>query len=157
MLPAAADAYVRSVNVGGLADNPAKGRSTGFGKRPVTGAVVVRAPGPQKGHSGLDGDAIGDSENHGGDDQAVYAFAREDLDRWERRLGRVLPDGSFGENLTTCGVDPNQALIGEHWRIGDDLVLQVTGPRLRARPLPPVRGCGGGPNASRRTAGPAPT
>ena len=131
MLPAAGpDAYVRSVNVGGLEPNPAKGRSTGFGKRPVTGAVVVRAPGPQKGHSGLDGDAIGDSENHGGDDQAVYAFAREDLDRWERRLGRVLPDGSFGENLTTCGVDPNQALIGEHWRIGGDLVLQVTGPRL---------------------------
>ena len=42
----------------------------------------------------------------------------------------MLPDGSLGENLTTCGVDPNQALIGEQWRIGDDSVLQVTGPRL---------------------------
>ncbi len=91
------------------------------------------APGASKGHSGLDGDAIGDSENHGGDDQAVYAFAREDLDRWEAKLGRVLPDGSFGENLTTWGVDPNRALIGEQWRIGDDLVLQVSGPRLPCR------------------------
>jgi MOSC domain-containing protein YiiM len=123
-------AYVRSVNVGTLEPNPAKGGSTGFAKRPVTVAVAVRAPGSQKGRSGLEGDSIGDRENHGGDDQAVYAFAREDLDRWERELGRVLPDGSFGENLTVPGVDPNAALIGEQWRIGEELVLQVTSPRL---------------------------
>lgn len=121
---------MRSVNVGALEPNPAKGGATGFGKRPVTGAVVVRVPGPLKGASGFSGDAIGDKKNHGGDDQAVYAFAREDLDRWEDELGRVLPDGSFGENLTTSGVDPNEALIGEQWRIGDDVVLQVTSPRL---------------------------
>ncbi len=123
-------AYVRSVNVGALEPNAAKGGATGFGKRPVAGAVVVRAPGPLKGESGLEGDAIGDKKNHGGDDQAVYAFAREDLDRWEQDLDRTLPDGAFGENLTTWGVDPNEALIGEQWQIGDDLVLQVTSPRL---------------------------
>ncbi len=126
-------AYVRSVNIGGLEPNPAKGGPTGFGKRPVAGAVEVRAPGPVKGQSGFEGDAIGDKKNHGGDDQAVYAFAREDLDRWEQVLGRVLPDGSFGENLTTAGVDPNEALIGEQWRVGNDLVLQVTSPRLPCR------------------------
>jgi MOSC domain-containing protein YiiM len=131
MLPSwTSSAYVRSVNVGVLEPNPAKGASTGFAKRPVSVAVAVRAPGTQKGHSGLEGDSIGDRENHGGDDQAVYAFAREDLDYWESELGRVLPDGSFGENLTVSGVDPNEALIGEQWRIGDELVLQVTSPRL---------------------------
>lgn len=123
-------AYVRSVNVGVLAPNPAKGGATGFAKWPVSGPVAVSAPGAPKGASGLAGDAIGDGKNHGGDDQAVYAFAREDLDRWEDELGRALPDGSFGENLTTWGVDPNAALIGEQWRVGDDLVLQVSGPRL---------------------------
>jgi MOSC domain-containing protein YiiM len=123
-------AYVLSVNVGSLEPNAAKGGATGFRKRPVPGPVDVRAPGPLKGASGLSGDAIGDGKNHGGDDQAVYAFAREDLDRWERELDRVLPDGSFGENLTTSGADPNGALIGEQWRIGGDLVLQVTSPRL---------------------------
>jgi MOSC domain-containing protein YiiM len=116
-----------------LEPNAAKAEPTGFAKRPVAGAVAVRAPGTLKGESGLAGDAIGDKENHGGDDQAVYAFAREDLDRWERELGRVLPDGSFGENLTTAGADPNAALIGEQWRVGDDLVLQVTSPRLPCR------------------------
>jgi MOSC domain-containing protein YiiM len=121
---------VRSVNVGALEPNAAKAGPTGFAKRPAAGAVAVRAPGPAKGESGLAGDAIGDKKNHGGNDQAVYVFAREDLDRWERELGRVLADGSFGENLTTAGADPSQALIGEQWRVGHDLVLQVTSPRL---------------------------
>jgi MOSC domain-containing protein YiiM len=116
------------VNIGRLVPNPAKGGGTAIGKRPVPGAVRVSPPVP--GGSGLEGDSIGDKEHHGGVDQAVYAFAREDLDLWEDELGRVLPDGAFGENLTTMGVDPNQALIGEQWAVGPDLVLQVTSPRL---------------------------
>ena len=80
--------------------------------------------------SGLVGDWIGDSRHHGGDDQAVYAYAREDLDRWQDLLGRPLAPGSFGENLTTSGVDVNGALVGERWRIGDTLELQVTDPRV---------------------------
>ena len=50
--------------------------------------------------------------------KAVYAFAREDLDHWGRELGRSLPDGFFGETLTTAGIDVNEAEIGERWRIG---------------------------------------
>ena len=105
---------------------------TGIDKRPVTAPVLVRAPG-DKAHglgSGLSGDSIGDRVNHGGDDQAVYAYAREDLDDWQTRLGRQLPAGSFGENLTTTGIDVSGALIGEQWRIGDDCELQVTCPRI---------------------------
>ena len=66
----------------------------------------------------------------GGDDQAVYAYAREDLDRWEAVLGRELPSGSFGENLTTQGIDVNGARIGERWIVGDRLELQITDPRI---------------------------
>jgi MOSC domain-containing protein YiiM len=113
-----------------LVPNPAKGGLTAFGKRPVDGPVEVRAPGTAKGESGLEGDAIGDKKHHGGNGQAVYAFAREDLDSWAATLGRELPDGAFGENLTTVGIDPNRALIGEHWQVGERLVLQVTSPRL---------------------------
>ena len=79
--------------------------------------------------SGLVGDAIGDHGHHGGDEQAVYAYAREELDDWERRLGRELRNGMFGENLTTRGLVVSDAVIGERWRIGD-VVLQVTGPRI---------------------------
>jgi MOSC domain-containing protein YiiM len=60
----------------------------------------------------------------------VYAVAREDLDDWERELGRALANGGFGENLTTEGVDVSGALIGERWRIGPDVVLEVTSGRI---------------------------
>lgn len=93
---------------------------TGISKQPVDGPVAVRAPGPKTTglHSGLVGDQIFDIEHHGGADQAVYAYAREDYDWWEDQLGRTLPGGIFGESLTTAGVDVNGAVIGETWRIG---------------------------------------
>ncbi|MFB6549210.1 MOSC domain-containing protein [Streptomyces sp. NPDC056405] len=107
---------------------------TGIDKRPADGAVRVAAPGPKgAGASGLAGDTVCDTRHHGGDDQAVYAVAREDLDDWERELGRPLPNGSFGENLTTTGLDVSGALIGERWRIGPDLVLEVTSGRIPCR------------------------
>jgi MOSC domain-containing protein YiiM len=105
---------------------------TGINKQPVDGPVMVRSPGPKTTglHSGLVGDQIFDIEHHGGDDQAVYAYAREDYDWWEERLGRSLPAGMFGENLTTSGVDVNGAVIGERWHVGDELVLQPTFGRI---------------------------
>jgi MOSC domain-containing protein YiiM len=107
---------------------------TGIDKRPVEGPVRVAAPGPKGvGGSGLAGDTVCDLRHHGGDDQAVYAVAREDLDDWERELGRELADGAFGENLTTLGLDVSGALIGERWRIGPDVVLEVTCGRIPCR------------------------
>lgn len=123
--------HVGSVNLAReLAPQP-RGKDTGIGKRPVAGPVEVRAPGPKRGGlgSGLVGDRIGNARHHGGDDQAVYAFAREVLDHWQDVLGRDLPDGAFGENLTTAGVDVDAAVLGERWRVGE-VVLQVTGPRI---------------------------
>ena len=55
------------------------------------------------GRLGLAGDEHGDTTSHGGVDQALYAYAREDLDWWTERLGRELRNGEFGENLTTPG------------------------------------------------------
>ncbi|MEU0335041.1 MOSC domain-containing protein [Streptomyces sp. NPDC006193] len=107
---------------------------TGIDKKPVAGPVWVAAPGPKgTGASGLAGDTVCDLRHHGGDDQAVYAYAREDLDVWERELGRPLADGCFGENLTTHGLDVSGALIGERWRVGADLVLEVTSGRIPCR------------------------
>ncbi|MDS1271174.1 MOSC domain-containing protein [Lipingzhangella sp. LS1_29] len=74
-------------------------------------------------------DEQADRANHGGRDQAVYAYAREELDLWEGWLGRSLRDGVFGENLTTSGLEVSRALIGERWRIGSTL-LEVTLPRI---------------------------
>jgi MOSC domain-containing protein YiiM len=125
--------HLLSLNIGRPRANPWKGLpATGIDKRPVDGPVAVTAPGPKgDGAVGLAGDRAYDVAHHGGADQALYAYAREDLDLWQENLGRVLHNGrSFGENLTTAGVDVNAALVGERWRIGKDVLLEVTGPRI---------------------------
>lgn len=121
-----------AVNVGKPQPNPWKGlHATGIDKRPVDGPVTVTAPGAKgTGAVGLAGDRVYDVRHHGGSDQAVYAYAREDLDGWEAELDRPLANGTFGENLTTAGVDVNDALIGERWRVGPDVVLEVSCPRI---------------------------
>lgn len=125
---------VLSVNLARVQPNPHKRgvALTGIEKVPTAEPVLVRAPGSKLDGlgSGLVGDVVCDRRNHGGDTQAVYAYAREDLDHWASVLGRTLPGGVFGENLTTAGVDVNGAVIGERWRIGDELELVVTVPRI---------------------------
>ena len=122
-----------SVNLAVVRQNPFKSAErTGIDKRPVDVAVEVRAPG-SKAHgqgSGLIGDFIGDRRNHGGDDQAVYAYAVEDLQWWADELGVTLSAGQVGENFTTEGVDVNGARVGERWRVGATVELQVTEPRI---------------------------
>lgn len=132
---------VRSTNVS--RPKPAGGRAkrlTGIDKRPVP-QIEVAAPGPDYGAgSGVAGDLVGDSEHHGGAQKAVYAFSRSELDRWERELGRDLPDGHFGENLTLEGLDLEAGLVINQrlafrpadrasQPAGDDVVLEVSIPR----------------------------
>jgi MOSC domain-containing protein YiiM len=106
---------VRSVNVGTPRPREwAEIGRTAIEKHSVAGPVRVTT-------LGLEGDQVGDTVHHGGIDQAVYAFGREDLDRWVEVLGAPLADGMFGENLTTSGIDVNEAEIGERWRIGSAL------------------------------------
>src|ERR1019366_6197991 len=81
-------ALVQSVNVGVRRLIRAKSGSTGIHKVPTSEPVTVSAPGPKgSGASGLAGDVICDTRHHGGDDQAVYAYAREDLDWWQAQIG----------------------------------------------------------------------
>jgi MOSC domain-containing protein YiiM len=117
-------ARVISVNRGQEADLTISGQParSAIDKRPAGCAVEV-------GPLGLDGDTQADKVNHGGLEQAVYAYGREDLDWWTEHLGRELHNGMFGENLTTAGIDLSSALIGETWRVGT-AVLQVTSPRI---------------------------
>jgi MOSC domain-containing protein YiiM len=121
--PGAPAGRVLSVSTGRTRpmDGPELGASA-IDKQPRPGRVAV-------GPLGLDGDECADTDNHGGTEQAVYAYAREDLDWWTGQLGRELRDGIFGENITTAGVEVSGALIGETWRLGT-AVVQVTAPRI---------------------------
>ena len=87
---------------------------TSIEKRAVLGPVAVH-------ELGVAGDQVSDTVHHGGPDQAVYAYAREDLDFFEGLLGRPIRDGQFGENLTTKGIDLNALEIGTRLRIGDEV------------------------------------
>ena len=114
---------VESVNVGRAVDVPwGKLRWSAIDKRPATGPVHVHT-------LGLHGDEIGDLVNHGGPDQAVYAYAAEDLQTWSDVLGRELRPGQFGENLTTRGIDLTHAHAGDRWRVGGTL-LELAGVRI---------------------------
>lgn len=116
-------ARVESVNVGRVRPTAhGKLKRTAIDKRSVAGAVWI-------GEFGIDGDEIADLAHHGGPDKAVYAFAREDYAHWETELGRQLDSGVFGENLTTIGLDIQNARMGERWRVGDAL-LEVTSVRI---------------------------
>ncbi|MEU7478471.1 MOSC domain-containing protein [Lentzea sp. NPDC042327] len=111
----------------------ARAGTTGIDKRPVDGPLRVGPVGPKgSAGSGVAGDEIGDWTVHGGAHQAVYGYAREDLDWWQAELGVELDNGQFGENLTTQGIDHTHARVGEHWRVGT-AVLEVTGPRVPCR------------------------
>ena len=93
-----AHASVVSVNVGRAKPMPGKSGVSAIDKRGVDGRVAVTA-------LGLAGDSQSDKANHGGVEQAVYAYATEDLDHWAALLDRELHPGQFGENLSTRGVD----------------------------------------------------
>jgi MOSC domain-containing protein YiiM len=91
-------------------------------KAPVDGRVRVEGV-------NVAGDDQADRRVHGGPDKAVYVYAREDEAWWAEQLGREIPPGMFGENLTTEGVDVTGAVIGERWRIGS-VELEVAQPRI---------------------------
>jgi MOSC domain-containing protein YiiM len=95
---------------------------TAIDKRAVTGPVKVH-------ELGLHGDVQASRKHHGGKDKALYAYSQHDADYWAQELGQDIPPGLFGENLRTAGLGATEAVIGERWRIGADVVVEVTMPR----------------------------
>lgn len=84
---------------------------TAIDKRPTSSRVALSSEGPL-------GDTVMDRMHHGGVDQAVYAYASEDLRAWSHELQRDIAPGLFGENLTTSGIDVTGSVIGSIWDIG---------------------------------------
>jgi MOSC domain-containing protein YiiM len=123
----APECQVQSVNVGQpttLQIGP-RPHVSGIDKRPLPGCVQVSV-------DGLAGDHVVDTQHHGGPDQAVYIYTREDYADWEARLGRALPPGLFGENLLISGLESATVRVGDQLEIGgpDGVRLEVTAPRI---------------------------
>lgn len=113
-----------SVNAGRATALPIKNkpRMTGIFKTPVDGAARI-------GSLGLQGDAVCDTRHHGGVDQAIYVFGAPDYEWWSAELGRELPPGTFGENLTISGLESATLSVGDRL-IMDEVVLEITSPRI---------------------------
>jgi MOSC domain-containing protein YiiM len=113
-----------SVNIGRARPirNAKPSGKTGIYKLPVSGPVQIT-------YTGLGGDAICDTEHHGGVDQAVYVYGTPDYAWWSKLLGRELSPGTFGENLTITGMESGVVRIGDRWHIGS-VILEVTAPRV---------------------------
>ena len=67
-------------------------------------------------------------------DDSILSLAQrlaheEDLIWWSEQLGRQVPPGSMGENLTTSGLEVTGALVGERWRAGT-VLFEVSSPRV---------------------------
>lgn len=112
-----------SVNIGQARPDPRNpSKTSGIYKEPITGAATISS-------LGLENDAIVSVKHHGGPDQAVYLYTQEDYNWWSSQIGRDLPPGIFGENLTLQGFSSADLIIGDKLTIGA-VTLQVSAPRI---------------------------
>ncbi|MDJ0847692.1 MAG: MOSC domain-containing protein [Myxococcota bacterium] len=95
---------------------------TGIFKEPVDGRRRLS-------RTGFEGDGQADLESHGGVDKAAYVYSHDHYAHWEQELGRSLPFGQLGENLTVRGWTEDVVHIGDVFRLGEARV-EVTQPRV---------------------------
>ena len=116
--------HILSINIGATRTigNANVSGQTGIYKLPVAGPVQVTA-------DGLADDAIVDTRNHGGPDQAVYVYGGADYAWWAAELGRELAPGTFGENLTISDLESAALAIGDRLHVSG-VILEVTAPRI---------------------------
>ncbi|PZG03042.1 MOSC and FAD-binding oxidoreductase domain-containing protein [Nonomuraea aridisoli] len=118
---------VLSVNAGEAKPMTVQGETitTGFDKRPIDGAVQVEASGL------VTDDHVDDADDL---DRALLFYQRSYYDSWNNELGRELPHGTFGENLTIEGPEDDKVMLGDELCIGE-VRLRVTQPRIPCRKM----------------------
>ncbi|MFI5347695.1 MAG: MOSC domain-containing protein [Elusimicrobiota bacterium] len=111
--------------------NVSMGRTVRWEGRDVeTGIFKESVPGPLRvTRHNLEGDRQSDLQVHGGEFKAIYAYSAEHYAWWNRELGRALPYGTFGENLTLEGFTEEEVCVGDRLRVGT-AVLEAVQPRF---------------------------
>jgi MOSC domain-containing protein YiiM len=113
-----------SINIGKERQQQRKDyvETTGIYKLPVERPVEIKT-------LGIEGDAICDTKNHGGVDQALYVYGGADYAWWSKEIGKELAPGTFGDNLTISELKSGEFNVGDYIHIGE-VTLQVTSPRI---------------------------
>jgi MOSC domain-containing protein YiiM len=89
----------------------------GLPKRAVSAPVLLDA-------SGVAGDRHVYA-GHGGPDKAVLMMTAELIDGLLAR-GFPIYYGALGENLTVSGLDPHRWRAGQRYRVGDEVLIEMT-------------------------------
>jgi MOSC domain-containing protein YiiM/GNAT superfamily N-acetyltransferase len=110
----------------------------GVPKLPVAEARV--------GRDGLVGDAHHHDTVHGGPHRAVALLAIEAIERVRADGHPGVGPGSVGENLTTAGIELSLLDVGTRLAIGDEVVLEISGP---ANPCDVIKGAFAGGKSGR--------
>jgi len=115
---------VISINIGEKRTQQRKDyvETTGIYKEPVDGPVEIKS-------IGIENDAICDTKNHGGPDQALYVYGGADYEWWSQELGREITPGTFGDNITISELESAKFNVGDCLHVGG-VTLQVTAPRI---------------------------
>ena len=83
---------------------------------------------------GLESDHQAHPDIHGGPQQAVLLITVEGTAELAAQ-GFPLTHGSLGENLTTSGIPRQEWRAGQHWRIGPEVVIEITKRRAPCQAL----------------------
>jgi ferredoxin-NADP reductase/MOSC domain-containing protein YiiM/ferredoxin len=113
-----------ALNVGLPRDVTWRGRTvfTGIRKEPVSGPRLVR-------RLGIEGDGVGDTAGHGGENRAVLVYQQHSYEHWSSHFGRSIAFGLLGENFTVAGLADDEVCIGDRFRIGS-AEFEVSQPRV---------------------------
>lgn len=81
------------------------------------------------GKTGLTGDEVADTKNHGGLEKAIFAYSITHYDFWKKELDLgTIGMGAMGENLAVSHIDENSVCLGDTYQFGD-AIIQVSQPR----------------------------
>lgn len=83
---------------------------------------------------GLAGDQCAHPNIHGGPRQAILLIAREVIDQLAA-AGYPITYGSLGENFTVEGLDHRYWRAGQRYRVGSEVIIELTKPRGPCRTL----------------------
>ena len=79
--------------------------------------------------TGLTGDEVADTKNHGGPEKAIFAYPTIHYDLWKEELDlKEIGIGAMGENMAVHSMDEHSVCIGDTYQFGDS-VIQVSQPR----------------------------
>jgi MOSC domain-containing protein YiiM len=90
----------------------------GMPKRAIEGPAMI---GPE----GVEGDRHFNTRVHGGPNKAVLVISAEILQSMAAQGFPVYP-GALGENLTVAGMDPHCWRQGQRYRVGHEIVIELT-------------------------------